>query len=606
MDDKPVKSLPEAILKGYDLLLSKHIVQITQALEWSEKEKDGNGWVFKFNIKVEEPNKANLPHVIKIKCLIRESYPYVPIIFYSEEKTLQGFPHQDSATGKICLSGEDSFPMDDTRLLEYVRAADNWVVEAANETLFQIGEPYELPDFNSLCLIAARQLLFDESNQSFENWKNYIGQTGIVMAKTTPKIPGLFTTDFFAENGSLIWESRFKQDYLSNEQEIQGSWILIPDIRYYRHRPPQTFKELKEICKKFDINFTEILKKTWKFDNRKACFIIVGFPIPINLGEESNEIHWQAMYFDSLKEFKRTNRNPIKSRKPSKIWEHLSSEGCYSNDKKLPWVSSVNISKKRLISRGGNPKPFSALNVSIFGCGALGSSVSEILFKGGLERLSLFDNDALQYGNLCRHYLDASYLNMNKAIALADRLNMSSPFTEVTGFNIKVPEGLQNDLIALRELNESNLIIDCTTSLSAAEWLSIYSCEHRIKMATMFFDFGAEYLTLYISSDNTSTTAIFKDITEIISQTSSPIPKEYSYQPKKTDQVLEGAGCWHPTFPASHAHIQILSANGVNILLNHFKTDSKKGFAAIIRRNSSLSGETPLSLTEIVWTKIYP
>ena len=53
----------------------------------------------------------------------------------------------------------------------------------------------------------------------------------------------------------------------------------------------------------------------------------------------------------------------------------------------------------------------------------------------------------------------------------------------------------------------------------------------------------------------------------------------------KEDNVLEGIGCWHATFPAENIHINLLASAAMDIINNYIP--SEKGLAVVIQRNGS-------------------
>ena len=81
----------------------------------------------------------------------------------------------------------------------------------------------------------------------------------------------------------------------------------------------------------------------------------------------------------------------------------------------------------------------------------------------------------------------------------------------------------------------------------------------------------------------------------------------YFCEPLKEEQIIEGAGCWHPTFPARNAHVQILAAHAVDILSCSIDSKQKIGLAVIVKRQSVTQNDIqPGPLVEVVWAKEYP
>ena len=157
-------------------------------------------------------------------------------------------------------------------------------------------------------------------------------------------------------------------------------------------------------------------------------------------------------------------------------------------------------------------------------------------------------------------------------------------------------------------LAEADVFVDCTTSEAAFDWLNQHAVENDKRLISLFFNFHAELLTICISGDSTSCRDIFADLKYAVQgEYTSLDPKEYFRDPSKEEQIIEGAGCWHPSFPALNAHVQILAAHAVDILSHSINSKQKIGVAAIVKRQAvTQNGVQPGSLVEVVWTKEYP
>ena len=97
-------------------------------------------------------------------------------------------------------------------------------------------------------------------------------------------------------------------------------------------------------------------------------------------------------------------------------------------------------------------------NVALLGCGTIGSHLGRFLAQSGAGdggRLLLVDPEALEAGNLGRHWLGGRHVGSSKARACAEELKMLSPGVRV--------EGLAVDAMGrLGRLAECDLIIDAT------------------------------------------------------------------------------------------------------------------------------------------------
>lgn len=611
--DRPSCEFPDIVREAYNRLRHHRLVEITLPLR--ENLRDGEtGWEFDCIAKVSYPNPEQVPESVTLRVSIPETFPRGPVDFYPEN--VSAFPHQDAETGKLCLPEEALAPLDASRLVCYVKWALEWCEDAANGRLLQSGELYELPDFSrkllELPLPTNVPFIFEESPNSYGKWEPLLCTSGDVECYWGKGIPAIFAVRFRQKDSSLIRESEFTPDVLDTGHKIEGNWLLVPDIRYERHRPPQTYEEMDTLCSRNGLDFYTLLKEVWNLKNSyKFGILLIGFPIPEKVGAPFTEIHWQPLLFQNLKGFRASKqRRRLKgpARKSRQIWQRLKENGCFSPSQQLPWGQVENVARDRLYTRGAYPLKVQTTPIVIFGCGALGSSIAELLTRGGVHQMSLVDPDTIKFGNLCRHTLDGSSVEKNKAQALAETLSRANPLSRIKGYSDRVPLDSRSDKAIRQVLTDAEVFVDCTTSEAAFQWLNQYAVENGKRLISLFFNFHAELLTLCISGKCRSCLEIFKDLNYAVQEKYTPLdPDVYFYQPSKDEQIIEGAGCWHPTFPALNAHIQILAAHAVDIISHSITTKQETGIAAIVKRKNLIvqKGDQPGVLVEKVWGKEY-
>ena len=618
MDKMPsLNEIPDIVLEAYNLMLQRRIVVITKPINWNPDE-DATGWEFECVAEVPYPNQEGIPSEVPLRVLIPEVFPREPVEIYPTFEEVSGFPHQDAESRKLCLLPEYLAPRNTSRLVCYIKWAIEWLEDAANGTLLKPGDPYELPDFSRKFLNSPLPtrlpLIFNESSISYKTWKSHIGASGDVECFLGTGIPAIFAVNFFSpKDGSLIRESEFSQNVLREDSKFKGKWIIVSNIHYERHCPPQTYEEINELCSKNGLNFYKILKESWNHGNSSQFgILLIGFPIPKIVGQSPTEIHWQPLLFQNykgvIKTEKRRGRSKSQSHKPKKIWQKLiKNHGCFSPTQQLPWGKVENVTRERLYARGAYPPKVQSTSIAFFGCGALGSSVAELLARGGVNQLNLFDSDSIKFGNLCRHTLGGSDIFINKATALAERLSLANPLSKIQGYPVRIPLNSRSDKAIHQALANAHVFVDCTTSDTAFDWLNQYTVENDKRLISLFFNFHAELLTICISSDSMSCGDVFEDLNHSVRHNQTPLdPKIYFFQPSKEEQIIEGAGCWHPSFPALNAHVQILSAHAVDILSHYTDSKEKIGLAAIIKRQSvTQNGVQQGPLVEVVWAKEY-
>ena len=607
--------IPDIIAEAYILLLQCRIVEITEPIH-QNPEEGMMDWVFKCIAQVPYPNQENLPCEVPLHVSIPETFPYAPIDIYPICEEVRSFPHQDAAgLRKLCLHEEHLAPRNTSRLVCYVKWAIEWLKDAANGILLKPGQAYELPDFRytflDLPLPTKAPVIFEESSDSHHSWEPYIKTSGRVKCFWGSGIQAIFAVKFCDKKGSLIRESKFAPNIVKKDNKIDGKWILIPNICYERHRPPKTYGEIAELCSANGIDFYQNLKEAWNLRNScKFGILLIGFPIPKIVGQDPTEIHWQPLLFHNYDDSKSQPVKRSRHRQPSKrdrIWQKLIENESFSSSKQLPWGKVENVASERLYVRGAHPSEVQSITIAYFGCGALGSSVAELLVRGGVRQLHLFDYDSIKFGNLCRHTLDGSSVGLNKAVALANRLSLANPLSTIEGHAIGIPLNSRSDETIRKVLEDADVFVDCTTNKTAFDWLNEYAAKNGKRLISLFFNFYAELLTICISGDSMSCGDIFSDLNRSIQRNQTPIdPSVYFHEPTEDEEITEGAGCWHPTFPAQYGHIQILAAHAVDIISHSISSKSKKGFAAIVERQSVLqNGLQPGSLVKIAWTKEY-
>lgn len=611
--DRPSCEFPDIVIEAYNLLLQHRLVKITLPIQENIAEGE-TGWMFECVATVPSPNPEQVPESVTLRVLIPETFPMEPVEFYPEN--VNAFPHQDAETGKLCLREEALAPLDASRLVCYVEWAIKWLEDAANGKLLQSGEPYELPDFSrkllEISLPTNAPFIFEESPKSYGKWESLLCTSGDVECFWGKGITAIFAVRFHQKDSSLVRESEFTQDVLKTDSKIKGKWLIVGDIHYERHRPPQTYEEMETLCSSSGIDFYSILKSAWCLENScKTGMLLVGSPISKIVGQPPAEVHWQPLLFPTYDAVKTRpkKRNPKATiDKREQIWQKLRGSGCFSSSQQLPWGRVENVARDRLYARGAYSSKVQTTPIVVFGCGALGSSIAELLARGGVHQMSLVDSDVIKFGNLCRHTLDGSSVGLNKALALAERLSRANPLSKITGYPDRVPLDSRSDQTLHQAIMDAEIFVDCTTSEAAFRWLNQYAVENGKRLISLFFNFHAELLTLCMSGKSRSCREIFKDLNCAVRQKYTPLdPGVYFYHPSKDEQIIEGAGCWHPSFPALNAHVQILAAHAVDIISHSIATKQETGSAVIVKRKNFITqnGDQPGTMVEKVWEKEY-
>lgn len=135
--------------------------------------------------------------------------------------------------------------------------------------------------------------------------------------------------------------------------------------------------------------------------------------------------------------------------------------------------------------RGQDPRTERLLSstVVVIGCGSVGAPVACSLAQAGIGHLVLVDLDELSWPNVGRHPLGATAIGKNKAIALAERLQMDYPhlLIESRSYGMSALLQLDTELLA-----EADLIISATGSWAAEHALNDWHIEQGRKKPVLY------------------------------------------------------------------------------------------------------------------------
>lgn len=207
---------------------------------------------------------------------------------------------------------------------------------------------------------------------------------------------------------------------------------------------------------------------------------------------------------------------------------------------------------------------FQGRKVSIWGCGAIGAHVAEILTRAGVSELVLRDSATVKNGILVRQPFTDADIGRPKAAALGDRLLTIRP-----DFRVNV---VGSDIVA-EELNgqdwpqEADLIIDATASETVAKKLERVRSRQRAAVppiASMSFGRNANrgLLTVALPKYTGGTRDLIrKSRIRVVSRPEFAMVAEDFWSTEGVDLFYPEPGCSSPTFTGSHAQIlQIVGA----------------------------------------------
>lgn len=524
-----------------------------------------------------EIDKAGLfvPRRSRWCVVVDDAYPYGEIKFYpaAEGGLTATFPHQDRntleknnggrRTGKLCLDSpfagvrnetlaRDPVGNSDLRLKWHVERALDWLRAAATGQLQASGDPFETPWWPAATskVHRALRIVHDESSRDFDVWSGRSGETGQATIGVVPGIDkALVVGAFMDANGSTFrrWTGR----PLKPSTDRPACWWLWPSpIVLPPWHAPGTWGDLRRAGKAIGVDVDAVLRRLAheRPGSKAELILLLGYPMPARNGAAPTEVRWDALAFPRLAPGR---GNPQPGFRPNaRGWWERDRRGALADRAELAHLTTENWNADRLQARGRLPAPVRDARVAIVGVGAVGSMVAELLVRAGVGTLALIDGDIVSAGNACRHVSTLADIGEFKVNALANRLQQISPHVSVTA----VPTGLPEAVDAMTTLLEPfDVIIDCTASdevlaLLARGWWSI----PRL-FASFSVGYGARRLFSFGSAGSRFPASDFK-------AAMAPWLTDDTSSWSTSGELLEGAGCWSPLFPARYDDIVLATA----------------------------------------------
>lgn len=565
-----------------------------------------NRWVLRCQLTISCPS-LYVPETTEWHVSVSPSHPWGSLKLFPSQKggLTATFPHQSHngsgpddlpwRMGDLCLftglralgrHGFDTEPFESTRRLRWhiLRALD-WLRAAANGSLVRPGDPFELPHFPDVS--QSHQLLtFEEGSASLANWQSIPNQCGLAeMTLMRQERDILAVSEFRSVKGESLWRpSWLLNSHFKSRPEDSGVWIRLKESPVLEPwHAPATWGELRTACVRQGIHLDEPLRQLLGLirDGRPRL-LLLGFPIPDIVDGPTNQMHWQGITLPAVSHGKQTMRGF----RPQKEGQWLRDRReLLRNSAKVIWVESENWTRERLIARGQLGSPLVSSDVLLIGGGALGSAVAELLVRAGIRRLLIMDGDDVEAGNLCRHTLLMSDIRQNKARALARRLKQVSPHVDVEAVESSFPP---TTAVHREKLQGCEVVIDCTADDSVLRELGRFPWESTSRFASLSLGFGAKRLFCFVAAGTRFPSGAYR-------KTIQPWLEREQREAGGVELVREGAGCWHPVFPARADDIWLLAAASVKYLdhifrspilrttLTVFEQEAEEGFSGLTR-----------------------
>jgi hypothetical protein len=572
-----------ALLEGWHLLEQVHGLEPLGDLAWDAREQR---WVIHVECQLATPNTTGVPQVTDWYFVVSPRYPWGPIEIYPSKRSgfCNTFPHQDYNAegdvdrpwrlGDVCVRergftvGAGSEPKGDvTRLQWLAHRLTEWIDHAAAGTLTKIGDHFELPRFPTT---GDTVVGFYEDEVSYAAWcasPDSYGLVDLVSLGST----AIAAKRFLSPEGKVLCEPLWGRTIRETGFAYQSVWLRLPAVPLAPpFGAPMTWGELFS-CMGGPEHGPRLLYRClgplYRSSITAPGILLLGFPIPQSVGGPNLLMRWQPMLLPPRNLMHR--RRGFRDADGFRRWEMQTT---FRPDRKLSWLTGENWSRQALASRGQLHAEMRSRRILLVGAGSLSAVLAELLVRGGVERLTLVDNDRLKGGNLVRHSLALDDVGQYKAPSLAKRLNQISPHAEAVGLPLAFPGCLQSTAI---QCGDFDLIIDCTGSDDVVAALADLGHSHSATMCSLSIArSGARMYAYSATAREFSSERFFAAVMPCLVEDNRELPD--------ADLPWEGVGCWCPVLPVRADAVALLAARAIN-WLEEVVTTTPTGFRVIDR-----------------------
>lgn len=538
---------------------------------------DLESWCLYFTCRQPAASNKHIPEQTAWVAIISSAYPKGSLEIFpaNHEGITKTFQHQEFnavihdrhwRAGKICVSGPMShwgrmqFGIEpitaEKKLMWHLMRSMEWIRKARTGRLAEYGDPFELPDLPNP---VNTPIAFNESVETLKVWSAIKGKRGIVTIATLPydEAKHSVCVQFSTNKGEKI-DVEWGTDIRKAVPKHKGCWILLPEIPV--NEPWQLAATWMELGTKLGAFGFDLAQLMTRCVNAGASCLMMGFPIPKKIGEEAERIHWLAVQVPQVK-----ISNGFISGSPAHI-KHI-----LRTNNRCNWIKTENWSLQDVTSRSKLDKDMITKKILVIGAGSVGSITAELFCRMGCSEIQIMDFDNPTVSNLSRHTLTMQELQLVKAEGVAKRLNATLPYVNAKGIPQSLEKVLKKDPGFLQNFE---VIVDITAEDNVIELIETHSTEGQ-QIVSLSTGYRANRSYCYTGRGGNGLSAAFQS--RIRPWTASDTPDD------DAELEFEGAGCWHPLFPARYDDILSVISPCIRIIEK-----------AIIEKE----GETKLSVIE--------
>jgi molybdopterin/thiamine biosynthesis adenylyltransferase len=554
-----MREVPDPLSRAQLSLETVEGFTFLQTFRWNEQAKK---WTIRFRISLPEIDTDCSLRDSDWYLAVDESYPLGRIDIYpaKESGITDTYPHQRYnhegepnlpwRAGNICANtqakiigrhGYDVEPYTtEDRLLWHCQRAIEWVRCASKGELVLPGEPFELPLVPPFCEVPDT-FRFSEGAIDASPWSTTHASSGRARCfnlRTNEKT-WFFEVLMRPKNEDLVQVSWGQHVTRLRGKTWDGVWLRLPGMPAVKpYRFPETWGELRQALSEQGASLKKTLGPiTRHLRDGEIHFLLIGFPIPSVYKGPVAIMHWIAV---ALPVLSRDKEYPDGFRANDQGHIENDMRTRFRRDKRLAYMPTENWHPEQIQNRGRFQEGLRSSHVAVIGCGALGAPIAEMLVRGGVHHITLFDGDSIEIGNLTRHTLSLNDIGNGKAAQLAQRLNSLNPHAEVAYVPSQIDSGNED---VLNQLMEHDLMVDCTGNDELLHELSAIRFSHSVHFFSLSIGFRAKRMFFFHAKE-----ASFP-VDDYLAKMCAWIEAEQD-EFKGETFPREGIGCYHPVFPA--------------------------------------------------------
>ena len=239
-----------------------------------------------------------------------------------------------------------------------------------------------------------------------------------------------------------------------------------------------------------------------------------------------------------------------------------------ASDSKEPAVewTYVNDQRPEVAVRRDSDRPvtvYAGSKIAVWGCGALGSWIAELLVRAGAQRVTLRDPGFVTRGLLVRQNYTEEDVGRPKAEALAERLRHLSDNSEITGIVDHAQAGLEDDASNCDFIFDTTINTAVNATLDDAQKQGIL----RVPVVQAATDNQTATLGIVTITDGTPATKT-SDIDRSLSRQAASDPNLAPFRTFWDHDVhpplTPAPGCSVPTFHGSGADAMGIAASVIS------------------------------------------